>query len=109
MAYDEALAARIRARIGDHPALTEKRMFGGVAFMIAGNMAVGVSDDDLMVRVGKEGHSAALAKPGARVFDLSGKPMAGWVVVAAEGFPDETDFGAWVDEGVTFAESLPPK
>jgi hypothetical protein len=109
MAYDEAVAARVRARIGDHPALAEKRMFGGIAFLVAGNMAVGVSGMELMVRVGAEAHEAALARRGARAFDMTGRPMAGWVVVAPGGFSDEADFGDWVDEGVRYAESLPPK
>jgi TfoX/Sxy family transcriptional regulator of competence genes len=109
MAYDETLAARIRGRIGEHPAVSERKMFGGIAFMIGGNMAVGVSGRDLMVRVGKEAHAEALARPGARPFDLSGRPMAGWLVVAPEGFSDEAQFDAWVDQGVASAESLPPK
>jgi hypothetical protein len=84
-------------------------MFGGVAFMISGNMAIGVSGDELMVRVGKDAHDEAIAKPGARTFDLSAKPMRGWVVVSAEGFETDDDFGAWVMQGVVFAEAMPAK
>ncbi len=109
MAYDEAIADDIRARIGGHPGLTERKMFGGIAFMINGNMAVGVAGDELMVRVGKEAHDAALAKPGARTFDMGARPMKGWISVAAAGMATESNFNGWVDQGVAFAESLPPK
>ena len=109
MAYDEALAERIRSRIGSHPALAEKEMFGGIGFMIAGNMAVGVTGRELMVRVGKEAHAEAVARRGARIMDFTHRPMVGWIVVAEEGLRDDESFGGWVDEGVRFAESLPPK
>lgn len=84
-------------------------MFGGIAFMIHGNMAVGVSGDELMVRVGKDAHDEAVALPGARMFDMSARPMRGWVAVAPEGFTRDEDFDAWIDRGVAFAETLPPK
>ena len=109
MAYSEALAQRIRDEIGDHPALVEMKMFGGIAFMVQGNMSVGVAGDDLMVRVGKENDEAALAGPHVRPFDLSGRPMAGWVLVGADGVAAEADLSRWIDAGVTHAESLPPK
>jgi TfoX/Sxy family transcriptional regulator of competence genes len=109
MAYDETLAARVRASIGDHPALALKEMFGGIAYLIGGNMAVGVSKDELMVRVGKTGHDAAVARPGARIMDFTSRPMVGWVSVAREGFTDDADLDAWVDLGVSCASSLPPK
>jgi hypothetical protein len=109
MAYDQRLADDIRARIGTHPRLNEKEMFGGIAFMIAGNMAVGVSGDELMVRVGKEAHDEAVAKPGARIFDLSARPMRGWVVVAPKGIATDAALDAWIEQGVAYAESLPPK
>ncbi|MCI0544240.1 MAG: TfoX/Sxy family protein [Actinobacteria bacterium] len=109
MAYDEALADDIRARIGTRPDVTEREMFGGIAFMIGGHMAVGVSGEELMVRVGKEAHDEAVARRGARIFDLSARPIRGWIVVSAEGFPTEADLDAWVSQGVAYAESLPPK
>lgn len=109
MPYDEPLAARIRARIGDHPALTEKEMFGGIAYLIGGNMAVGVHKDELMVRVGAAGHDAALARPGARTMDFTSRPMAGWITVTREGFAADADLDAWVALGVSCASSLPPK
>ncbi len=109
MAYDHALAEEIRARIGDHPGLIEKEMFGGIAFMIAGNMAIGVSGDELMVRVGKEAHDEAAARPGARIFDMSARPMRGWISVAPDGFRTEEELEGWIRQGVSYAESLPPK
>ena len=84
-------------------------MFGGIAFMIQGNMAVGVIGDEVMVRVGNEGHDEALALPGTRVFDFSGRPMTGWVLVARDGLSTEKDLDQWVQRGVAYAESLPPK
>ena len=109
MAYNSRLAERIRKVMTGEPALTEKKMFGGIAFMLNGNMACGVSGDDLMVRVGPEGHAAAMVLPHVRPFDLTGKPMAGWVLVGPEGTASEADLRAWVDKGVTYAASLPAK
>ncbi|GAA2636098.1 TfoX/Sxy family protein [Streptomyces vastus] len=109
MAYDEGLAERIREHLGADPGITEKRMFGGLAFMYRGNMAVGVSDDDLMVRVGPDATDAALARPGTRVFDMTGRPMRGWILVAASALAEDEALGAWIDEGYAFAAGLPPK
>lgn len=109
MAYDTTLADRIRLRIGDRPDLVEKEMFGGLAFLVGGNMAVGVSGDALMVRVGKDAHDAAMARPGARVFDLSGRPMRGWIVVDPVGLSGPGELDRWVDEGVAHAVTLPRK
>jgi TfoX/Sxy family transcriptional regulator of competence genes len=109
MAYDEQLADEIRTRIGSRTDLTEKEMFGGIAFMIGGNMAVGVSGSELMVRVGKEAHDEAEARTGARTFDLSARPMRGWISVAPEGLATEADVHRWIDQGVAYAASLPRK
>ncbi|GGW49625.1 TfoX/Sxy family protein [Streptomyces xantholiticus] len=109
MAYDEGLAERIRHRLGTDPAVTEKRMFGGLAFLHAGNMAVGVIGDGLMVRVGPEATDAALARPGTRPFDFTGRPMRGWVVVAASALSEDSDLDDWIDRGRGFAAGLPPK
>jgi hypothetical protein len=84
-------------------------MFGGIAFLVDGNMAVGVSGDSLMVRVGKDAHDEAVARPGARIFDMSARPMRGWVVVDPEGLVDDATLAAWIDQGVAYAVSLPPK
>ena len=109
MAYDEGLAQRIREALANDDGLTERRMFGGVAFMLHGNMAVGISGDDLMVRVGPERYDEALAQPHARVFDMTGRVMRGWVVVAAAGIADDAALTDWVQQGADYARSLPPK
>lgn len=109
MAYDQRIADDIRARIGPRPDLTEREMFGGIAFMIGGNMAVGVSGGELMVRVGKDAHDEAEARPGARIFDFSARPMRGWIAVAPEGFATDAALHRWVDQGVAYAASLPRK
>ncbi|MFJ8108989.1 TfoX/Sxy family protein [Streptomyces sp. NPDC096132] len=99
----------IRERLGADPAVAEKRMFGGIAFLVHGNMAVGVTGHDLMVRVGPDATDAALARPGARLFDMTGRPMRGWVVVDGAAVTEDETLGAWVAEGGAFAASLPPK
>jgi TfoX/Sxy family transcriptional regulator of competence genes len=110
MAYDEALAATVRDLVGPGSGIGEREMFGGIAFMVDGNMAVGATGGDLMVRVGKEGHEDAVSLPGARAFEMGGKgPMVGWIRVSEEGFASETELAEWVDRGVGYARSLPPK
>ena len=109
MAYDEGLASRIREAIGEQPGLAEKKMFGGLAFPVDGNMACGVRGDDLIVRVAAEEADAALDGPGARPFDLTGRPMKGWLMVAADGHAEDDDLRRWVDRGLAYASSLPPK
>jgi TfoX/Sxy family transcriptional regulator of competence genes len=109
MAYDHDIADEIRTAIGHHPGLSEREMFGGIAFMINGNMAVGVSGDELMVRVGKDAHDEVVSRPGARTFDMAARPMRGWIAVAGEGFSTEEDLASWVSLGLGYAESLPPK
>ncbi|MFF9121301.1 TfoX/Sxy family protein [Streptomyces massasporeus] len=109
MAYDEGLAERIRARLGADSGFTEKRMFGGLAFLYEGNMAVGVTGDELMVRVGPHATEAALERPGTRPFDITGRPMRGWVVVASSALSEDEVLAAWTDQGHDFAASLPPK
>jgi len=82
MAYDENLTRRMRAKIGSLPGLVEKKMFGGVGFMVQGNMACGVHGEDLIARVGPEHYEQALAQPHTKPFDMTGRPMSGWVMVA---------------------------
>jgi TfoX/Sxy family transcriptional regulator of competence genes len=108
MAYDEGLAERIRSVLGADGA-TERKMFGGVAFLCDGNMAVGIVGDELMVRVGKERFADALAEPHARVMDFTGRPSKGMVYVGVEGFAEDDDLRAWIDRGIAYARSLPPK
>jgi hypothetical protein len=109
MAYDELLALRIRAVLGFLPHLQEKKMFGGVGFLVNGNMACGVHKNDLIVRVGAANYKQALSRPHTHVFDMTGRPMAGWVMVSPAGFVSESGLKAWVEQGLAFARSLPVK
>ncbi len=110
MAYDEALAARIRTAFEGEPGIIEKKMFGGVAFMVSGNMACGVaSGDELMVRVGPDSYEDALSRPHARPMDFTGRPMRGMVYVSRPGFECDDVLAAWVESGASFARSLPAK
>lgn len=109
MAYNLELAARVRGVIGGHPALIEKKMFGGLAFMLQGNMAVGVAGDDLMVRVAPADWDACLALPHARIMDLTGRPMRGWLFVGPGATTHGPSLTTWVDRGTAYALSLPPK
>jgi len=108
VAFDEHLAQRIREGLGDHPGTSEKKMFGGVAFMVHGNMAVGVSNEELIVRAGEEA-DALTAEPGVRPFEMSGKTMRGWLLVEAALIAEDDDLMHWIGTGVGIAESLPAK
>jgi TfoX/Sxy family transcriptional regulator of competence genes len=109
MAYDEGLAQRIRKVLAFEPGLVEKKMFGGVGFLLHGNMACGVHGDALIVRVGPARYAEALAQPHARVFDMTGRPMVGWVEVAPAGVASARDLRRWVTLGVEHAKTLPAK
>ena len=109
MAYDEGLAQRVREIMFDEPGLVEKKMFGGVGFMLYGNMACGVNKDDLIVRVGPEQGGQAVMQPHARPFDITGRPMKGWVMVDPDGVAADEDLQAWTAQGINFARTLPPK
>jgi hypothetical protein len=109
MAYDEVLAQRIRDALADIPRLEEKTMFGGVGFLLGGNMACGVNQSDLIVRVGPEGYDQALSEPHTKEFDMTGRPMRGWIVVQPAGYESDEDLESWIMRGVGFARSLPPK
>jgi len=108
MAYDLKLADRIRSEFSGVP-VVEKKMFGGLGFLLNGNMACGVNKDDLIMRVNPEKHATLLKKPHAKPFDLTGRPMKGWLVVGAEGVKTEKQLSTWVKEGVEFSLTLPPK
>ena len=108
MAYDLKLAERIRSELNGMP-FVEKKMFGGVGLLLNGNLACGVNKDNLIVRVDPEKHTALLKKPHAKPFDLTGKPMKGWLLVDADGVKTDKQLSAWVKEGVEFALTLPPK
>ena len=108
MAYDEELADRVRVVLADEPGLTERKMFGGLAFMIGGNMACGIVQDELMLRLGAEGADAALDEPHVREMDFTGRPMTGMVYVERAGL-DDAGLRRWVEQTAAFARSLPPK
>ena len=109
MAYSEELADRIRDLLIERGEVTERKMFGGIAFMLNGNMACGVLGDELIVRVGPEAGEHALAEPHTRPFDTTGRPMRGFVCVGPEGTAEPAALAGWVEAGVAFAASLPPK
>jgi TfoX/Sxy family transcriptional regulator of competence genes len=111
VAYDENLAKRIQQSLeGLHPpGLVWKRMFGGICYLVRGNMACGVYKDKLIVRVGPEKYGEALARPHTAFFDITGRPMKGWVMVEAEGLETDALLEEWIQKGVDFALSLPPK
>ena len=109
MAHDDGLSQRIREMLENEPCVDEKRMFGGLAFMVNGNMSVGVTNADLMVRVGPDDYESALAEPYARPMDFTGKPLRGFVYVDAKGYESDEGLAKWVDKGVSYALSLPPK
>ena len=108
MAYNLNLAERIRSQLDGVP-FVEKKMFGGVGFLLNGNMACGVNKDNLIVRVDPEKHVDLLKKPHTKPFDLTGRPMKGWLLVEADGVKTEKQLSAWVKEGVEFAGTLPAK
>lgn len=95
--------------MGEPPGLVEKKMFGGVGFLLAGNMACGVHTDGLIVRVGPNAYAAALTRPHAAPFDMTGRPMTGWVRIAAAGCADDAVLREWVEQAVHFVLTLPPK
>ncbi len=109
MAYSEQLAGRLRDHLEGIAGIREQKMFGGVSFLLDGNLAVGVIGDELCVRVGPDAFDDALQQPGARVFDFSGRPMTGWVMVASDALAGEETLEGWVERGLAFAASLPPK
>jgi len=109
MAYDEAVATRVRDALGNTPMVVEKRMFGGIAFMIRGNMCCGVIGDRLMLRVGPVGYETALSRPHVRAMDFTGRPMKGMVYVEPAGFASPRDLKTWIERAMEFTLSLPAK
>ena len=108
MAFDAALVERVRDRLADRPGVTDKRMFGTLAFLNDGNLVVCVLGDDLMVRVGRDGTADALARPGARQMEMTGRQMKGWVLVDGA-FLDDDVLTEWIDRAWDFVRTLPPK
>ena len=109
MAYDEGLAERLRDVLSEHPNLTEKKMFGGLAFMLNGHMFCGIVGDELMVRVGPQEYEDALSQSHARHMDFTGKPMKGYVYIEPDGFESDEDLIMWANRGADFVRTLPPK
>ena len=109
MAYDEGLAERVREALGQRPGVTAKKMFGGIAFMLDGNMAVGVLGDDLMVRVPPAEAEELLGGAHVRPMDMTGRPMRGWLLVGPEATAEDSDLERWVARGTEYASSLPAK
>ena len=109
MAYDEALGDRVRAVLEGRDDYSEKKMFGGLCFLLGGNMCCGIVGEELMIRVGPDAYDDALAKPHAREMDFTGRAMKGMVYVGVDGLVSDDDLSAWVGRGADFAGSLPPK
>ena len=109
MAYNENLADRIREVLGQRKGITEMKMFGGLSFMLNGNMCCGIVKDDLVARVDPDSYDHALAKSHTRPMDFTGRPIKGMVYVGAESYGTDEDLKHWVEQGLSFAMSLPPK
>ncbi len=109
MAYNENLADRIREILADRNEITEKKMFGGLSFMLGGNMCCGIIKDDLVVRVDPDSYEKAVGKPHARPMDFTGRPLKGMVYVGPEGYRTNEELKYWLDQALNFALSLPPK
>ena len=109
MSYDEGLAERIREALLEYRGVSEKKMFGGLAFMNRGYMFIGILGEVVMARVGPESYAEALSKPHVREMDFTGRPMKGYVFVDPPGFERESDLSAWVERCHRFIQSLPPK
>jgi TfoX/Sxy family transcriptional regulator of competence genes len=108
MAYNLKLTERMRSELAGIP-VVEKKMFGGVGFLVHGNMACGVHKENMIVRVDPEKHEKLLKKTGVKIFDITGKPMKGWLMVEPDGCKTKKQLSAWVKEGMEFALTLSPK
>lgn len=109
MAYNQELADRMRQILKSERAVVEKGMFGGIGFMVNGNLACGVHKQDLIVRLGQDDFTASRKKPHVRVFNLTGRPMNGWLMISARAYASEKDLRGWVAKSLAHAGSLPPK
>ncbi len=109
VAYDEGLAQRVREALSERPDLSERKMFGGLCFMLGGNMCAGIVGEELMLRVGPDSYEDALARPHAREMDFTGRSLKGMVYVGVDGFADDADLSGWLEIAVSFAGGLPPK
>ncbi len=109
MAFDPGLAQRVREMLSERDDVVERKMFGGLAFLIDGKMAVGISGSELMARVGPDRYPAALAEPHVRKMDFTGRPMTGYVFVGPEGLADDQALESWISHCVGYVAGLPPK
>ena len=109
MAFNEALAARVRELVGASAGVVEKRMFGGLAFLVHGNMSVGMHGNELIVRLEPTQTDQALRESGVRIFDITGRPMQGWLLVSSSALESKGALRKWVSKGISYAQSLPPK
>ena len=109
MAFNEALAERVRQQLARRKNVVEKEMFGGVGFLLNGNMLVGVWKDSLIVRLGPDEGDEALREPHVKEFDITGRPMKGWVLVKPEGIQDDDQLKGWIERATKFVKTLPKK
>jgi TfoX/Sxy family transcriptional regulator of competence genes len=109
MAYSQALAERVRTAIGRRRDVAEKKMFGGVVFLFRGNMLVGIWQQSLIVRLGADQAAEALKREHVREFDVTGRPMKGWIMVEPDGLDSDADLAAWIERATKFVETLPAK
>ena len=109
MAYDEGLAQRVREALAHRPDLSERKMFGGLCFMLGGNMCCGIVGEELMLRVGPDAYEETLSRPHAREMDFTGRAMRGMVYVGTDGLADDDQLSGWIAPAVDFAGSLPAK
>jgi hypothetical protein len=109
VAYDEQLADRVRAALSDEFGVTEQKMFGGLAFMLRGNMCCGILGDDLLLRLGPERGPEAIKEEGLRVMDFTGRPMKAFVMAKPSTVASDADLRRWLGEAINFAGSLPEK
>ena len=109
MTFNELTASQIRSALQATPGISERHMFGGIAFMLEGNMCCGVFEDNLVVRVGPDAYDEALSEPHTRPMDFTGRPLRGFIYVAREGFASEASFLRWIHRGMSFVRTLPSK
>jgi TfoX/Sxy family transcriptional regulator of competence genes len=109
MPYNEDLAKRIRTKLKSRSGIAEKSLFGGIGFLVGGNMACGVHKQDLVVRLSEKDFDRAIKDPNARVFDIGGRPMKGWILVSSGGYASDKSLQDWIKKGIAFARSLPSK
>ncbi len=109
MAFDKQLAERMRAVLGTTAGIEEKTMFGGIAFLLNGNMCCGVNKDRAVLRINPKDSSEAIRQPGAGPFDITGRPMKGWIMVGPEGCSGDEDLARWIQQAREFVATLPPK